>query len=130
MLVGPITKRAVQRFHRDMCNYLLCISNVHTSLWQASEWGMRGSQGMFPCYKKRLPSDPTLCCRVIKTIEQVHNFRTDYVGYSQIQTVFLPKYFWVKNLQGYDQIAQYYFRPGDYDREVDKDGIGSDGKSN
>jgi hypothetical protein len=59
----------------------------------------------------------------------VHNFRTDYIGYSQIQTVCLPEYVWIKNLQGYDQIIQYYFGPGDYDSKVDGDGSGSDGKS-
>jgi hypothetical protein len=32
-LVGPITKRAVRRLHCNVRNYLLRISNVHTSLW-------------------------------------------------------------------------------------------------
>ncbi len=45
--VGPITKRAARQLHRDVRDYLLLISNVHTSLWQASEWGMRGLQGTF-----------------------------------------------------------------------------------
>jgi hypothetical protein len=45
--VGPITKRVVQRLHRDVRDYLLLISNVHTSLRQASEWGMCGLQGTF-----------------------------------------------------------------------------------
>ncbi len=88
---------------------------------------MRG-QGTFPCCKKRLLSDPTLRRQVTKAIVLVHNFRTDSVGYSHIQTVFLPEYIWVENLQGYNQIAQYYFRPGNYNREVDGDGSGSDGK--
>ena len=38
-LVGPVTKRAARRLHRDVRDYLLKISNVHTSLRQASEWG-------------------------------------------------------------------------------------------
>lgn len=42
MLVGPVTKRAARRLHRDIRDYYLRISNVHTSLRQASEWGMRG----------------------------------------------------------------------------------------
>ncbi len=29
----------------------------------------------------------------------------------------------IENLQGYDQIAQYYFHPGEYDSEVDGEGI-------
>jgi hypothetical protein len=86
-------------------------------------------QGTFPCCKKPLPSDPALCRLVIEAFVLVHNFRTYYVGYSQIQTVFLPVYVWVENLQGYNKIAQYYFCPGDYDSKVDGDVSGSDGKS-
>ncbi len=51
-LVGPITKRAARRLHCDVRNYLLRIYNVHTSLWQASEWGTGGLQGTFPRCKK------------------------------------------------------------------------------
>jgi hypothetical protein len=87
-------------------------------------------QGTFPRCKKRLPRDPALCHLVIEGIMLVHNFRTNYIGYSQIQTVFLMEYIWVKNLQGYNQIAQYYFSPGDYNSKADGDVSGSDGKSN
>jgi len=38
--------------------------------------------------------------------------------------VFDPEYARIQNIEGYDRIAQYYFRPGDYDSEVD--GSGSD----
>ena len=48
MFIGPVSKRQAWRLHRDVRNYLLQISNVHTSLQQASEWGMRGMQGTFP----------------------------------------------------------------------------------
>ncbi len=105
-------------------------SDVHMSLWQASEWGMHGMQGTFPHCKKRLPSDYALCRLVIKAIVLVHNFRTDYIGYSQIKTVFDPEYVRIKNLQGFDQIAQYYFHPRDYDSKVDGDGTDNDNKSN
>ena len=56
----------------------------------------------------------------------VHSFQTEYIGYSQIKSVFDPKYVCIENLHGYDQIAQYYFRPGEYDSEVDESGNGSD----
>jgi hypothetical protein len=36
MFVGPITKRAAQRLHCEVHDYLLCISNVYMSLRQAS----------------------------------------------------------------------------------------------
>jgi hypothetical protein len=48
MFVGLVMKRAVRRLHRDIRDYLLCISNVHTLLRQASKWGMHGLQGSFP----------------------------------------------------------------------------------
>lgn len=128
--VGPITKRAARRLHRDVRDYLLLISNVHTSLRQASEWGMRGLQGTFPRCKKRMPSDSALRRLVIEAIVLVHNYRTELIGYSQIQTVFDPEYVRCENLQGYDRISQYYFRPGEYDSEIDGDGNESDGGSN
>jgi hypothetical protein len=55
--VGPVSKRQVWRLHHDVRNYLLWISNVHTSLQQAREGGMHGMQGTFPSCKKCLPSD-------------------------------------------------------------------------
>ena len=90
--VGPVTKRAARRLHRDVRNCLLLISNVHTSLRQASEWGMRGLQGTFPRCKKRLPGDDKMRRLVIEAIVLVHNFQTDLVGYNQIKTVFEPEY--------------------------------------
>ena len=128
--VGPITKRAARRLHRDVRDYLLLISNVHTSLRQASEWGMRGLQGTFPRCKKRMPSDSALRRLVIEAIVLVHNYRKELIGYSQIQTVFDPEYVRCENLQGYDRISQYYFRPGEYDSDIDDDVNESDGGSN
>jgi hypothetical protein len=60
-----------------------------------------------------------MLCLVIDVIILVHNFRTNYVGYSQIKTMFKPEYVHVENLKDYNRIAQYYFHPGDYDSEVD-----------
>jgi hypothetical protein len=129
MFVGPVLKRQARRLHRDVRNYLLRISNVHTSLRQASEWGMRGMQGTFPICKKRLPGDDEMRRLVLDAIVLVHNFQADYVGYSQIRTVFDPEYERVANLNGYDRIAHYYFRPGDYDSEVDGSGGESDNEN-
>ena len=88
-------------------------------LHQASKWGMRGLQGTFPQCKKLLPNDSEQRCLVLEEIVLIHNFCTEHVGYSQIKTVIDPKYAWVENLVGYDQIAQYYFQPGDYNSEED-----------
>ena len=91
---------------------------------------MRGLQGTFPRCKKRMPSDSALRRLVIEAIVLVHNYRTELVGYSQIQTVFDPEYVRCENLQGYDRISQYYFRPGEYDSDIDDDVNESDGGSN
>ena len=123
-----MTRRQARRLHCDIRNYLLWISNVHTPLRQASEWGMRGLQGMFPCCKKRFPSDSMQRRLVLEAIVLVQIFQTEYIGYSQIKSVFDPKYVRIENLHGYDRIAQYYYRPGEYDSEVDRSGSGSDDK--
>ena len=127
ILVGPVTKRAARRLHRDLRDYYLRVSNVHTSLRQASEWGMRGLQGTFPRCKKRLPSDAVKRRLVIEGIILVHNFRTHTMGQNQIKAVFDSEYARVVNLEGYDRISQYYFRPGDYNTDSNDEDNSSDG---
>ena len=92
ILVGPISRRTARGLHRDVRDYLLKISNIHTSLRQASEWGMRGLQGTFPRLKSRLPYDKKKRRLVLETIVFIHNLRTDIVGMNQIKTVFFPEY--------------------------------------
>ncbi len=81
---------------------------------------MRGMQGTFLQCKKHLPSDDEMRRLVIDAVVLVHNFWTNYVGHSQIKTVFKAEYERIANLEGYDKIAQYYFCPGDYDSGVDE----------
>ena len=102
ILVGPISKRTARGLHRDVHDYLLKISNIYTSLRQASEWGMRGLQGTFPRLKSRLPSDKTKQQLVLEAIVFIHNLRTDIVGMNQIKTVFFPEYEQIHALEGYD----------------------------
>jgi hypothetical protein len=52
ILVGPIPERSARRLHPLVRDNLIRLSNVYTSLRQASEWGMRGLQGTFPRCKK------------------------------------------------------------------------------
>ena len=84
------------------------------SLRQASEWGMRGLQGSFPCCKKRLPGNPEKQKLVISSIVLIHNFRTEIVGLNQINTVFDPEYEMYISLTGYDRIRRYYFNEDDF----------------
>ena len=74
---------------------------------------MRGLQETFPCCKKRLLSDSVKRRLVVEGIILVHNHRTHTVGQNQMKAVFDSEYAWVVNLEGYDCISQYYFRPGD-----------------
>lgn len=120
----PITKRAAQQLHHSVPDKLLQISNVHTSLCQASDCGMRGLQGTFPCCKTRLPSNSAPCHLVIEAIVLLHNFGMEFVGYSsQIKTVFDPEYAQIESLHdSYNHIAQYYFHlVGKYDSDEDED---------
>ena len=73
-----------------------------------------------PRGKNGLPSDSQKRRLVIEGILLLHNFRTHTVGQNQIKDVFDPKYVWIENLAGYDRIAQYYFRPGDYATDDDE----------
>jgi hypothetical protein len=74
ILVGPISKKQARTLAPNLRPYLLKISNVYTSLRQASEWGMRSLQGMFPRCKKRLPSNAAKRKKVIQSIVLIHNF--------------------------------------------------------
>ena len=83
---------------------------------------MRGLQGTFPCWKKHLPSNHFQQRLVIEAIVLIHNYRTELVGFNQINTVFEYEYVCIHNLEGYDRIAQYYFRPGEYNSNENEDG--------
>ena len=121
ILVGPIPPRSARHLHRDVSDYIIPVSNVYTSLRQASEWGMRGLQGSFPRCKKRLPIDSFTRRLVLEAIIFIHNFRTELVGSNQIQSVFDPEYERVITLEGYDRISQYYLQPGEYETDNDSD---------
>ncbi len=68
ILFGPVQQQFARRLHRDVQDWIIALSNVYTSLCQASEWGMRGLQGTFPRCKKRLPSDSFRRMQVIEAI--------------------------------------------------------------
>jgi hypothetical protein len=86
--------------HHSVHDHLICLSNVYTSLWQASDWGMRGLQGTIPCCKKCLPTDKDKRRMVLDCIIFVQNFRTELVGPNQIAEVFNPEYKNVINIHG------------------------------
>jgi hypothetical protein len=113
ILVGPISKRQAKRLAPNLRPYLLRISNIYTSLRQASEWGMRSLQGTFPRCKKRLPGNAEKRKKVIQSIVLIHNFRTELVGLNQISTVFDPEYERYINLSSYDRIKRFYFNGED-----------------
>ena len=115
ILVGPISRAQAGRLAPNLRPYLLRLSNVYTSLRQASEWGMRALQGTFPRCKKRLPGNPEKRKLVIQSIVLIHNFRTEIVGLNQIKTVFDPQYEMYISLRGYDRIRRYYFNEDDFD---------------
>jgi hypothetical protein len=77
ILVGAISRRQAVCLAADLRAYLLKIFNIYVSLYQASEWGMRGLQGTFPRFKKRLPGNPSKWKLVIQSIVLIHNFRTE-----------------------------------------------------
>eukprot|EP00804_Cyclotella_cryptica_P001714 CCRYP_009082-RA/>CCRYP_009082-RA protein AED:0.07 eAED:0.07 QI:0/-1/0/1/-1/1/1/0/232 len=117
--VGPMNERSARRLHPGMCEYMLRVSNVCTSLRQSSKWGMRALQASFPRCKKCLPSDFKQRRLVLESIILTHNFRTDIVGRNQIKAVFDLEYGRYVNLAGYDRIGRYYLRPEDFNSDSD-----------
>ena len=109
ILVGPYSKRSAASLAPILREHLLRLSNSYVSLRQASEWGMRGLQGSFPRFKRRLPSDRIKRRRIIQSIVHVHNFRTHVIGCNQINRVFDPEYETVIKLNGNDRISRYYY---------------------
>ncbi len=109
ILVGLIPKRSAHRLHGAVCDHFICLSNVYTSLWQKSEWGMCGLQGSFSRCKNCLPLDKDKRQMVLEGIIFLHNFWTEVVGLNQISEVISPEYEHVINIHGYNQIQRYYF---------------------
>ena len=120
-MVGPISKKSAHHLYRNVRDYLLKISSIHTSLRQASKWGMCGLQGTFSHLKRRLPSDYTKRRSILETIVLIHILQTEIVGKNQIKTVFDPEYERIQTLRRYDRIQQYYFEPGDYNTDDEDD---------
>ena len=115
ILVGPISKKQAKKLAPNLRPYFLRISNIYTSLRQASEWGMRALQGTFPRCKKRLPGNAWKRKKVIQSIVLIHNLRTELVGLNQISMVFDPENERYTNLSSYDRIKRFYFQDGDVD---------------
>jgi hypothetical protein len=109
ILVGPLNKHTAWQLHPCIHDYLLCISNVYTSLQQVNEWGMGRMQGTFPWCKKLIPTNSLKGRRVLESIVLIHNFRTKVVGSNHIKTVFDSKYEWYTVWD--DRMSQYYFLP-------------------
>ena len=76
---------------------------------------MRGLQGSFPRFKRRLPGNALKRKRMFESIILIHNFRTHLLGCNQISAVFDSEYERVITLQGHNRIARYY----NYDYEVE-----------
>jgi hypothetical protein len=74
---------------------------------------MRGLQGTFPRFKKRLPGNAFKHSLVIQSMVLLHNFRTEIMGLNQIRTVFDTEYEKYISLHGYDRIRRYYFNNDD-----------------
>ncbi len=112
ILVGPIPKRSTHQLHQSVYYHLIHLSDVYTSLWQASEWERHGLQGSFPCCKNGMPLDKDKRQMVSMFI---HNFCTEIVGHNQISEVFSLEYERAINIHWYNQIQRYYLQPGDYE---------------
>jgi hypothetical protein len=108
LFVGPISAKTLRGMAPNLRPAMIARSNVHTSLRQSAEWGMRGLQGTFSRLKTRLTSNKKKRGLLIASILYLHNFRTDLIGLNQIATVFNPEYEQYINVEGYDRIGRYF----------------------
>ena len=106
--VGPLSKKARRNLAPEVRDMMVFLHERYVSLRQASEWGMRALQGTFSRLKSRLTSDKQKRFLIIYSIILLHNFRTEYVGYNQIATIFDEHYEQYINVEGYDRIARYF----------------------
>ena len=123
ILIGPMNEWSARPLHPTICEYLLRLSNVHTSLQQSSKWGMRALQGSFLRCKKRLPSNDKQRRRVVQSIILTHNYKAEIVGCNQSKTVFDLEYERYINLEGYDRIGQYYLQAEDFNLDNEDNNI-------
>jgi hypothetical protein len=76
-------------------------SDVHrqaTSVWQLSEWGMRGLQGLFPCLKNcLLYKERSKHKFILEMIVLLYNYQASTVGINQIQSTYMPYLHWSAN---------------------------------
>lgn len=79
-----------------------------TSLRQSAEWGMRALQGTFGRLKVPQTHHHKKRSRCLLSIALLHNFRTTYVGFNQIATVFADDYEQSLHNASYDRIARFY----------------------
>ena len=112
--MGPISRRSASRLSPILRDYVLRLSNSYVSLRQASEWGMRGLQGSFPRFKKRLPSDKSKRKRILQSIIYIHNFRTHIIGCNQIKTVFGEEY----DVRAEVEVLDSYSAHADYEEMI------------
>ena len=89
-----------RQLYPHICDYLLHISNVYTSLWKASELNRQRLQGTLPSvnYKRKLHWNQLYYSQLLHLIGWVKSN----------QNFFDPKYERYATLEGYDQINQYY----------------------
>ena len=108
ILVGPFTKKHVEKLSPLLRPHILMQPNVYTSLCLASQWEMQGLQGIFPRCKRSLPSNKLKPKRVIESIFLTCKLRTDLVCQNQIKRMFDTEYSCF-DISGYARIKRYYF---------------------
>jgi hypothetical protein len=108
LFVGPISKKRKRTLASPLRDYLIAQSDVHVSLRQSAEWGMRALQGSFSRLTARLSSDRSARRNLILSIILLHNLRTDVMGINQITEVFNEEYQNYISIEGYEKLDRYF----------------------
>jgi hypothetical protein len=108
IFVGPMSKKKKRKLAPILAPLLILLSNVHVSLRQASEWGMRSLEGTFSRLKTRLSCNKFKRRSILLSVILLHNYRTHVMGINQIAKVFDPEHPQYINIGGYDRLRRYF----------------------
>jgi hypothetical protein len=86
----PFLIESCQTLPTNATRQIVLVNDDATSLWQSSEWGMKGLQGSFPRLKDRFMYEEFGGqLLILLNIMHLYNFHARYVGMNQIRSVFM-----------------------------------------
>ncbi|KIO23649.1 hypothetical protein M407DRAFT_15528 [Tulasnella calospora MUT 4182] len=93
-IIAPL--KSGQRLPVDLTEKeaILVLNREIVTAHQAAKWGMRSIQSTFSRLRVPLDANDSLCCqRIFAVVLQLHNLRVQWVGISQIHSVYVSTWY-------------------------------------